>query len=107
MWHQSAVKGEEMEIHVFARFYVLEGKEDEATLALREVLGPSRKESGCVSIHAFRSIRDGRLFYIHSNWKDEEAFEVHAEQPHTVQFLTRMETLIDHAFDVTRAEQIG
>lgn len=66
-----------MEIHVFARFHVLEGKEGEATLALREVLGPSRKEPGCVSIHAFRSIRDGRLFYIHSKWKDQEAFEVH------------------------------
>jgi quinol monooxygenase YgiN len=85
----------------------LEGKEGEATLALRGVLGPSRREPGCASIHAFRSIRDGRLFYIHSKWKDEEAFEVHAELPHTVQFLTRMEALIDHPFDATRAEQIG
>jgi len=96
-----------MEIHVFVRFHVLEGKEGEATLALIDILGPSRREPGCVSIHAFRSIRDGRLFYIHSKWKDQEAFEVHAELPHTVQFLTLMETLIGHGFDVTPAEQIG
>ena len=88
----------------------MEGKEGEATLALREVLGPSRRKTGCVSIHAFRSIRDGRLFYIHSKWKDQEVFEVHAvhaELPHTVEFLTRKEALIDHPFDATRAEQIG
>ena len=71
------------------------------------MLGPTRNEPGCIRIHAFHSIRDGRLFYIHSKWKDEEAFENHAQLPHTVRFLTRMETLIDHAFEVNRTERIG
>ena len=96
-----------MELYVFARFNALAGKETDAAEALREVLGPSRSEPGCLSIHAFRSIRDTRLFYIHSKWKDEAAFEIHARLPHTVRFRERMETLIERAFDVTRTELIG
>jgi hypothetical protein len=34
--------------------------------ALPELLGPSREEPGCLSFHLFRSMRDRRLFYIHS-----------------------------------------
>ena len=96
-----------MELDVFVRFYALPGKETDAAEALREVLGPSRGEPGCLRIDAFRSLRDPRLFYIHSKWKDEPAFEIHARLPHTVRFLKRMETLIERALDITRTEQIG
>ncbi len=96
-----------MEMFFFARFHARSGTEREVADALREVLAPSREEPGCLSIHAFRSIRDPRLFYIHSRWKDEAAFEVHAGLSHTVRFIERVETLIDHPLDVTRAEKIG
>jgi quinol monooxygenase YgiN len=96
-----------MELFIFARFHAREGRDSEAAEALGEILGPSREEAGCLSIHAFRSVRDPRLFYIHSRWKNEEAFEIHANLPHTLRFLKRMEPLIDHAFDLTRAELLG
>ena len=32
-----------MEIYIFAKFHVLEGKQGEATEALKEVLGPTRR----------------------------------------------------------------
>lgn len=96
-----------MELFVFARFHTFEGREDEAVEALGHVIGPTRDEPGCLSIHAFRSIRDARLFFIHSRWQSEEAFDSHAQLPHTVQFLKRIEALIDHALDLTRTEQIG
>ncbi len=38
--------------------------------------------------------------------KDEAAFEYHTELPHTVRFVERIEPLIDHPLDVTRAEMI-
>ena len=41
-----------------------------------------------------------------SRWKDVEAFERHAELPHTVRFLETAEPLIDNAFDIHRTEQI-
>ena len=71
-----------------------------------EGVAPTREEPGCLSVHAFRSIRDPQRFYIHSRWKDVEAFEHHASLPHTVRLLERVEPLIDHPLDVNRTEQI-
>jgi quinol monooxygenase YgiN len=96
-----------MSLFIFARFHARPGHEGAVADALRDVLGPSSKESGCLSIHAFRSIRDPRLFYIHSCWQDEAAFESHTGLPHTVRFVERMTPLIDHPFEVVRTEQIG
>lgn len=96
-----------MELFIFARFHALPGNEDEVEEAVLEVLRPSRDEPGCLSIQAFRSVRDPRLFYIHSRWKDEAAFDIHADLPHTVRFLKRVEPLIDHPLDVNRTQQIG
>ncbi|PYN36966.1 MAG: hypothetical protein DME01_06235 [Candidatus Rokuibacteriota bacterium] len=96
-----------MECFIFARFHARRGNESAVARALLEVVAPSREEPGCLSIHAFRSTRDPQLFYIHSRWKDEAAFENHAGLPHTVRFVGRVETLIDHPLEVTRAERIG
>jgi len=95
-----------MELFIFARFHAREGQEDAIAEALREVVAPSREEPGCRGIHAFRSTRDPALFYIHSRWADEAAFDLHAQLPHTVRFIERVEPLIDHPLDVTRAELI-
>ena len=95
-----------MEVFIFARFHARRGNESAVAQALLDVVAPSREEPGCLSIHAFRSTRDPRLFYIHSRWQDEAAFENHAGLPHTVRFVGTVEPLIDHPLDVTRAERI-
>ena len=96
-----------MELFLFGRFHAQAGKEKALEEAMRVVLGASREEAGCLSIHIFRSTRDSRLFYLQSRWKDEEAFDAHATLPHTVRFLDQAETLIDHPLDTTRAELIA
>jgi quinol monooxygenase YgiN len=96
-----------MALYIFARFHAIAGNEGAVAEALEGVLAPSREEDGCLSIHAFRSTQDPRLFYIHSHWTDEAAFENHAGLPHTVRFIERVEPLIAHPLDVTRAEIIG
>ncbi|MGA2370958.1 MAG: putative quinol monooxygenase [Candidatus Korobacteraceae bacterium] len=95
-----------MELFIFARFHARPGNEIAVAEAIMDVVTSSRAEPGCLSIHAFRSIRDPQLFYIHSRWTSEEAFEIHAGLPHTVRFIERVERLIDHPLDVTRAEII-
>jgi quinol monooxygenase YgiN len=95
-----------MEMFLFARFHARPGQEGAVAQALLDVVSHTREEPGCLGIHAFRSTRDRRLFYIHSRWTDEAAFEHHAGLPHTVRFVARVEPLIDHPFDATRAEQI-
>jgi quinol monooxygenase YgiN len=96
-----------MEIFIFGRFHARPENEEAVAAAIAHVLGPTREEPGCISIQAFRSIRDPGLFYVHSRWISEEAFDIHANLPHTVSFLERVEPLIDHPLDVTRAEIVG
>ncbi|HLJ52355.1 MAG TPA: putative quinol monooxygenase [Rhizomicrobium sp.] len=94
-----------MELDTIVRFHAKEGQEDAVADVMREASQPVRAEPGCVFIGYYRSTRDPRLYYIHSRWKDEAAFEVHAELPHTVRFIARMEPLIDHELKVERAYQ--
>ena len=92
-----------MELFIFARFHARDGQQDAVAKELRDVVIPTRQEPGCRSVEAFRSTRDPRRFYIHSRWSDEAAFDAHAELPHTVRFLARVQPLIDHPLDVTRS----
>jgi quinol monooxygenase YgiN len=95
-----------MELVIFARFHAREGQEEALAAALREQVGPVRSEPGCLAMGAYRSVRNPRLFWIHSRWADEAAFQVHADLPNTQRFMERTEQLIDHPFDATRARAI-
>jgi quinol monooxygenase YgiN len=95
-----------VEQFVFVRLHARDGEETAVVQALREVAGPSREEPGCLSFQTFRSMRDSRLFFIHSRWVDADAFQKHAELPHTVRFLERVDALLDQPRDVTRTEMI-
>jgi quinol monooxygenase YgiN len=96
-----------MDLFIFARFHAREGQHDAVASALRDVIPPTRDEPGCRFIAAYRSTRDPCLFHIHSRWTDEAAFDRHAELPHTVRFLERVQLLIDHPPEITRSQPIG
>jgi len=95
-----------MEICIFARFHAKPGNEEAVSEAMLEGMIPAKEEPGCLGIQHFRSVRDPQLFFLFSRWRDAEAFERHAELPHTVRFLEVVEPLIDNAFDIHRTEQI-
>jgi quinol monooxygenase YgiN len=94
------------EIFIFARFHARPGSEAAVEAAIRDVLPPTREEPGCIGARAFHSIQDARLFYIHSCWRSEAAFDVHRKLPHTLRFLEVVGALIDHDFDVARTIRI-
>ena len=95
-----------MELHIFARFHARPGNEEAVSKAMLEGMIPTKEEPGCISIRHFRSLRDPQLFFVHSRWKDEAAFENHAQLPHTMRFLERVAPLIDHPLDVARTKRI-
>ena len=94
------------EITTIGRFQAREGCEGELEQAIRECWAPARAEPGCVSITWYKSVRNPRLFFVYSQWADDQAFEIHAELPHTVKFIETAERLMDHPLDVTRLRPI-
>jgi len=96
-----------VEQFVFVRLQARAGEESAVEEAMREVMGPTREEPGCLSFHLFRSVRETRLFYIHSKWVDGAAFQKHAELPHTKRFLEKVDALLEEPRQVARTEMIA
>ncbi|HTP77064.1 MAG TPA: putative quinol monooxygenase [Rhizomicrobium sp.] len=91
-----------MPLYVFARFHARDHAEEKLRRLLADQIAYVRNEPGCLAMDAFGSTRDARLFFIHSVWADEAAFNVHADIDHTGRFLEQVQTLIDHPLDVSR-----
>jgi len=96
-----------VELVLIARFHAREGCEEAVATELKKQMPKVRPEPGCLSINAYRSTRDPRLFFIYFRWVDEAAFDVHAELPHTAAFIAAMQQLIDHPFDANRTVGIA
>ncbi len=97
-----ASKEKDDRLYVFARFHSKPGLERRVEQAIVKVLGPTREEVECLGVNMFRSVRDGRLFYIHSRWQSEAGFDLHGEQLYTKAFVDEVLPLIDHPLDVVR-----
>jgi quinol monooxygenase YgiN len=95
------------ELSIFARFHGRPGNEAAVASALQDVIAPTRAEPGCRSAEAYQSVRDPQLFFIHSRWSEETAFETHATLPHTKRFIERVQALIDHPLDVNRTRPLA
>ena len=95
-----------MKLFIFARLHAREGQEQALEALLRAQPELVRAEPGCLEMGIYRSVRDPRLFWIHSRWADEAAFNLHASLPNTDRLVERAEQLIDHPFDVTRSQAL-
>jgi quinol monooxygenase YgiN len=94
-------------IHFFVHFEPLPGNAAEFRQALFRMHEPSRAEPGCLGLYLFESLREPTTFAIHSEWVDEAAFDLHAQLPHTVQFLAAAETLLGRPVQGLRTRRIG
>ena len=96
-----------MELFLFARFHARPGCEASLRQAIHTVAGPTKLEPGCLGYQAFQSVRVRGEFYVHSRWRDSAAFELHSSLPHTVQFISTVEALIDHPLSVSLTEPLA
>ena len=94
-------------MHFFARFEPLPGKTAPFREELLRVIASSKAEAGCLAIRAFESLGEPSEFTIHSEWRDEAAFETHAQLPHTARFVAAAGTLLTHAIQGLRTREIG
>ncbi len=96
-----------MPIHTFVRFEPQPGKQQELREELQLLLEPTRAEPGCIRIHLYEALGDPLVFYIHSEWVDEAAFDAHAKLPHMTRFLGLVGGLTTHPVKGIRTKQIG
>jgi len=94
-------------LHTFVRFEPQLGKEQQLCEELLRVLEPTRAEPGCIRIHLYEATGNPLVFYIHSEWVDDAAFDAHAKLPHMTRFLGLVGGLVTHPVKGIRTKEIG
>lgn len=95
-----------MSFHVFVRFDAKPGQLDTLRNELLSVLESTRAEPGCIVIHLYEEKSASGTFFIHSTWKDEAAFDAHAQFPHMKRFLGLGGDLVTNPVKAVRTRQI-
>jgi quinol monooxygenase YgiN len=67
---------------VLAYWTAREGEEDEVERVLRRLASASRREAGCISYSAHRSVDDPSRYVIYERYVDEQAFQRHTTSEH-------------------------
>ena len=67
-------------VHVICRFVAHEGRENQLRALLRDMLTPTRAESGCESYELYGSDSRGR-FYLCETWESQAALDRHMATP--------------------------
>jgi quinol monooxygenase YgiN len=94
-------------ITVVPVFLAKPGKEKELRAALIGLVGPTRKEAGCLSYDLHASPEDSAKFLFHENWADKAALDAHMQAPHIQKLLPRVNELCVAFPEIKIWEKIG
>jgi quinol monooxygenase YgiN len=96
-----------VQLYIFVRFDPKPGNEQRLREELLLLLEPTRTEAGCIRMQLYESTREPSVFFVHSQWTDEAAFDAHAQTPHMKRFLGLVDELITHPLQATRTKKIS
>ncbi|MHB8502324.1 MAG: putative quinol monooxygenase [Candidatus Acidiferrales bacterium] len=71
-----------------------EGQETLLQAELRALIGPTRKEDGCLVYDLHRSVEATSAFLLHEVWASREAHSRHTNTPHFLRWNARKDALL-------------
>ncbi len=71
-----------------------EGQETLLEAELRALVGPSRREDGCLTYNLHRSIEPPGALLLHEVWESREAHTEHTHTPHFLRWNARKDALL-------------
>jgi len=75
---------------VVARIKAKPGKEDQVRQELLSLVGPSRKDVGCLNYDLHQALDNPAMFLFHENWTSEAHLEQHLQKPDLQAALARV-----------------
>jgi len=81
-------------VTVVARCRAKEGCESLMEKTLKEVVGPTHAEVGCIKYALHRSLEDARLFVLIECWTSKEAHDRHLNSPHIQALFKKLPGLV-------------
>jgi quinol monooxygenase YgiN len=70
-------------------------KENELGSRLLKLVGPSRKELGCINYHAHQDRSDPRKWVMYENWQDRSDLDHHFTMPYHKQFIADLSQFVE------------
>jgi quinol monooxygenase YgiN len=76
-----------MSLQVVAVITAKPGSEEIVGSALRDLVGPTRQEDGCLSYELNRSAADPTVFVTVEQWREQADLDAHLQTPHLAKAL--------------------
>ena len=92
---------------VFAEMYAKAGKEDELRKVLLGLIGPTRKEKGCVQYDLHADNENPAHFFFYEQWTSKEHLDAHAASPHLTAFAAKANDLLAQPVRLVLATRMG
>jgi quinol monooxygenase YgiN len=90
-------KNEKLPKDAVTLIVILRAREGQETLLeaeLRALVGPSRKEGGCIAYSLHRSVDTPGALLLHEVWANREAHTEHTRLPHFLRWNARKDALL-------------
>jgi quinol monooxygenase YgiN len=82
-------------LNVAATMVAKKGKEKELEAQLRGLVGPSRKDQGCLSYDLHQSLDDPAVFFFYETWESKAALDQHMAAPHFTAYREKSKDLVE------------
>jgi quinol monooxygenase YgiN len=83
------------------------GQESQVRQELVSLVGPSRKDLGCLNYDMHQALDNHSLFLVHENWTSEAHLEQHLQKPDVKATLVRLEQMVTEPPQITLWKKIG
>ena len=94
-------------VRVVARIVARPGKVEELRAVLQGLVGPTRKEPGCVTYELLQNKTDLTDFTFVEEWRSEEELDAHLQSPHLQEARVRLPDLATADPDIRRYSVVG
>ncbi len=76
------------------------GKAEETKEVLLGLIGPTRKEAGCIDYHLHVSNDDPGIFMFYENWRAQQDLDEHLKMPYLESLFAKMDELLSEPVDI-------
>jgi protein phosphatase len=97
----------EPQVVVMAKIYARPGMEEKVRFALSSLIGPTRKEKGCVSYYFYQSATDKCHFISYEIWETQEMFAKHLQTPYIIALQESGADMLARPLEIIFVEPMG
>jgi quinol monooxygenase YgiN len=97
----------DMRIKVVAHIRAKTGKEEEMKQVLLGLIGPTRKEAGCLRYELYQNGEDAADLTFLEDWESDAALDAHMQTPHFQAAVAKIPLLAGAPPDIRRYRLVG